>query len=76
MLYQISVIILCLLDLEFTGALRIAHDFSGQLRLEINVEFLANPLAPDVPSSVYGNFQSLILKTIREMLTSLQSAHI
>jgi hypothetical protein len=75
-LYQIAVIILCLLDLAFTGPLQLAYDLAGQLRLEINTEFCVNPFASDVQSSVNGHFQSMILKTIREMLTFLQSAHI
>jgi hypothetical protein len=75
-LYQIVVIILCLLDLAFTVPLQLENDFAGQLRLENNAEFCANPFAPDVPSSVICHFQSMILKTIREMLTCLQSAHI
>jgi hypothetical protein len=75
-LYQIAVIILCLLDLAFTGPLRLACDFSGQLRLENNPEFFANQFAHDVPSSVNGHFQSMILQTVREMLTCLQSAHL
>jgi hypothetical protein len=74
-LCQIAVIILCLPGLAFTGPLQLAY-FAGQLRLENNAEFCANQFAPDVPSSVSSHFQSMIFKTVRELLTCLLSSHI